>query len=482
MSFLLFSCQKEEESLLPEELESLLAMIDLDDPAAFAPRSGDRGNLPPAAKFALDGEGDPFLAWNQIMLDSNARDHALSAPDQAGPTRTSRAFAMVHLAMFEAANATLNFAAPYLATKARSDVNAHIAVGTAAHRVLIDLFPHQRGEYDRALREDLLQHIDDESFYRSVALGRYVGRKVLAERRGDGSEHSLRYVERRDLGRHQVDPLHPEQGFLDPAWGSVKPFFIKDLDSLASPPPPSLGSAAYAAAYEEVRRLGGDGRNTPTDRTPEQTAIGIYWGYDGTPGLGTPPRLYNQIVREIARQSGNLPLANAVLFTLINSAMADAGIASWKDKWNYAFWRPIVAIRAGEFDGNAATRGDRHWTPLGSPASNTQRSNFTPNFPAYTSGHATFGAATFRSVANFYGRDAISFSFVSDEFNGQTRDASGSIRPRLPRRFSRLSQATEENGQSRIYLGIHWSFDKTEGIRVGEEIADRVCAQLLDGE
>jgi hypothetical protein len=34
----------------------------------------------------------------------------------------------------------------------------------------------------------------------------------------------------------------------------------------------------------------------------------------------------------------------------------------------------------------------------------------------------------------------------------------------MPRSFSSLSQAEEENGQSRIYLGIHWSFDKTEGI------------------
>ena len=30
----------------------------------------------------------------------------------------------------------------------------------------------------------------------------------------------------------------------------------------------------------------------------------------------------------------------------------------------------------------------------------------------------------------------------------------------LPRSLSSLSQAEEENGQSRIYLGIHWNFDK----------------------
>ena len=48
----------------------------------------------------------------------------------------------------------------------------------------------------------------------------------------------------------------------------------------------------------------------------------------------------------------------------------------------------------------------------------------------------------------------------------------GGIDSRLhPRSFTSLSQAEEENGQSRIYLGIHWSFDKTEGITQGRKVA-----------
>ena len=73
-----------------------------------------------------------------------------------------------------------------------------------------------------------------------------------------------------------------------------------------------------------------------------------------------------------------------------------------------------------------------------------------------------------------YGTDNIAFTFVSDEFNGVTRDNAGNVRPLVQRSFSSLSQAEEENGQSRIYLGIHWAFDKTAAIAQGRRVADYV--------
>jgi hypothetical protein len=111
---------------------------------------------------------------------------------------------------------------------------------------------------------------------------------------------------------------------------------------------------------------------------------------------------------------------------------------------------------------------------LGAPASNLLGPNFTPPFPAYPSGHAGFGGALFQTLRNFYGTDRIAFTFVSDEFNGVTRDNQGNPRPLIPRSFRRLSQAEEENGQSRIYLGIHWRFDKVEGIAQGRSVANFV--------
>ena len=131
-----------------------------------------------------------------------------------------------------------------------------------------------------------------------------------------------------------------------------------------------------------------------------------------------------------------------------------------------------MLFRSG--DGNPGTIADRNFMPLGAPASNLNGPNFTPPFPAYPSGHAGFGGALFQTLRRFYGTDRIHFTFVSDEFNGITRDNSGNVRPLLPRSFGTLSQAEEENGQSRIYLGIHWSFDKTEGIAQGRQVADHV--------
>jgi hypothetical protein len=154
--------------------------------------------------------------------------------------------------------------------------------------------------------------------------------------------------------------------------------------------------------------------------------------------------------------------------------MADAAIAAWESKYYYKLWRPITGVREGDGDGNDATQGDPSFMPLGAPASNLTGPNFTPPFPAYPSGHAVFGGALFQTLRRFYGTDRIGFQFVSDEFNGETLDNQGNVRLLTPRRWSSLSQAEEENGRSRIYLGIHWAFDCTRGIVQGQQVADSV--------
>jgi hypothetical protein len=175
------------------------------------------------------------------------------------------------------------------------------------------------------------------------------------------------------------------------------------------------------------------------------------------------------------------------LLALVNVAMADAGIAIWESKFHYQYWRPVTGIReaaegtgpSGLGDGNRATVGDSTYRPLGAPASNLSGPDFTPPFPSYPSGHAGFGGALFEVLRRFYRRDDIVFTFASDEYNGITLGMDGQPRPLHPRTFTSLSQAEDENGQSRIYLGIHWSFDKTEGIAQGRRVARYVLRNAL---
>jgi vanadium chloroperoxidase len=182
-------------------------------------------------------------------------------------------------------------------------------------------------------------------------------------------------------------------------------------------------------------------------------------------------------VREIAAAKGNTVDQNARLFAFVNAAMGDAGILAWDQKYRHDFWRPVVGIREHDKSmgplspmptNNIDNDCDPEWLPLGAPASNSSDRNFTPPFPAYPSGHATFGAAAFHIVRLFYGvaagdrkADTVYVGpFISDELNGVTRDNAGTVRPRHARAFPRgLWQMIEENGFSRIWLGVHWSFD-----------------------
>ena len=218
-------------------------------------------------------------------------------------------------------------------------------------------------------------------------------------------------------------------------------------------------------------------------RTDDQTLAGIYWAYDGTPSLCAPPRLYNQIAEVIADADG---IGRRRAGAAARAGERGDGRRRHRDLGVEVL---LQAVAAGHRHprGRSGHRTDRHRrsqpadraatrrsSPLGAPASNLNGPNFTPPFPAYPSGHAGFGGALFQILRNVYGRDDIPFTFVSDELNGVTVDNEGVVRPLLPRSFRSLSQAEEENGQSRIYLGIHWAFDKTAGIAQGRQVADYV--------
>ncbi len=443
---------------------------------------------------------DVVRRWSQIAVDTSGLDHTPVSPgesrvygEQLGPGRSSRAMAIVHIAIFDAVNAIAGGYESYTGLpRARRGASLEAAVAKAAHDTLEALFRSQAEHLEELLDDELRRVRNRKARSRGIAVGRQAAERILAQVEGDGSQHAEPQIGidffPSDLpGYWRPDPISQGPTALGAQWGEVEPFVLQSGAQFRLPPPPSITSEEYAVAYAEAKALGGDGVVSPTARTAEQALIGTYWAYDGTPSLCAPPRLYNQLAVTVADRQRTSAVDLARLLALVNVAMADAGIAAWDSKYHYQYWRPVVAIResdpgtgpSGAGDGNDATIGDPAYSPLGAPASNLSGPSFTPPFPAYPSGHAAFGGALFQTLRNFYGTDAIAFTFVSDELNGETRDAAGGVRPLVPRHFETLSQAEEENGQSRIYLGIHWSFDKTSGIAQGRSVADYVFRNVF---
>ncbi len=431
---------------------------------------------------------------NDLALDLVARDFSNGhAATQAGPTKTSRALAIIHLAAHDAYARVTGLFSPNLGSVpnppagiGNDDVTGTAAlVGAGIHAAEV-LYPDD-AQFIAAESLQLIIGADPAA----LTYGKQVADAWLSARTGDGSELSqLDEMYDQEPGHHRPDPVNPLKT-LGRKWGQVKPFMLADVESDAPlTSPPSLDNDEYALAFDQVIEVG---KNDTTQRDPDlrhQAAIGIFWGYDGSNKLGTPPRLYNQVVRHITEFNQLSHDKQIRLLTAINVAMADAGIAAWHWKYKYDFWRPVVAIReaeagfgpTGKGDGNhlRGRVGDPFWLPLGAPKSNPvpagTSANFTPNFPAYPSGHATFGSACFETAAALLGKtpeDIRVVDFVSDEFNGVTTDNTGVARPRWAQTFT-LREAIEQNKVSRIYLGVHWIFDATGGEVVGKAVADKV--------
>ncbi|GAB4233252.1 MAG: hypothetical protein Kow00121_61310 [Elainellaceae cyanobacterium] len=435
---------------------------------------------------------DVILYWNEVALEANRVSHSNGKNEQTGPTLSSRALAIVHLAMYDAyagakGNPTLPVdLSPYLPglPAPKPNAAAAAAVAAAAHATLASLFPSQKAFFDLKYSQTPLQGGDIQAGYE---YGLEVAKQILKQRRFDPGAGSTGYSPSIAPGAHRPDPDNPGQGFHAPFYGAQSKCFAVTHRHELDPPPP-LGSPEYLDALREVRGKGiapelmGTLPTTLSQRTPNETLIGIYWGYDGAEGLGTPPRLYNQIIRALAIARNNSADEksvdqNARLFALVNAAMGDAGILAWDQKYIHDFWRPVVGIQEGDISlGPTGSSNhtishdcDPFWLPLGAPKTNskTMEKNFTPPFPAYPSGHATFGAAALHIARLFYGvtghsRDDLfaDLTFVSDEFNGINKNHKGTVRPNHTRSFpDGLWQMIVENGQSRVYLGVHWLFD-----------------------
>ena len=307
--------------------------------------------------FASVAESDVVTDWNTAALN------AIRA-SQTAPPPASRVLAILHTSIYDAVNGIVRTHEPYFVKeKGPTSASEEAAASAAAHKVLTTLFPTDAATFNQ-LHQTILAGIRDNARKRrGLEWGDSVAEKILDWRENDGSTASREPPGSNEPGDWQPTPPPPNVKeplpYAFPQWGFVTPFAMPTSSFFRPNGPPALGSARYAADYNEVKAIGED---DSTVRTDEQTDIALFWA-DGT-GTVTPPGHWNVIAQDVAARINKHLRQNARLFALLNVAMADAAIAAWDAKYAYNFWRPVTAIRAAEMDGNPATEPDEGLAPL----------------------------------------------------------------------------------------------------------------------
>ena len=143
-----------------------------------------------------------------------------------------------------------------------------------------------------------------------------------------------------------------------PGWATSRRSCCDDSSQFRPGPPYAVTGRKYAADFNEVKRLGGDGVTTPSARTAEQTEIALFW-------VESSPLQWNRIARTVSADAGLDLWEKARLFGLLNMALADGYIGSFETKYHYNFWRPVTAIQHRRHRRQPATpaptRPGRRW-------------------------------------------------------------------------------------------------------------------------
>ena len=379
----------------------------------------------------------PQAAANS-MTDWNARaQHAIADVAQQLPWEQTRSFAMVSGAAYDAVNAIDGTPyRPYLvAPPAQRSYSKDAAVATAAHDVLVGLFPAQRPSLDQQYDDALAAIANGPRKAGGVSVGGQAADAMLAARENDGVDAIMEWPVGTQPGEWR--PVPPFMIGISAQIGFMRTFAIPDADLFRSPSPNALTSAAYATDFNEVKSVGSASSAT---RTSDQTEAALFWGGRHNPWWS----IFDQVA--LARHLSVSETAR--MLALVNIGSHDSFIANFKAKHHWSSWRPITAIPEADSDGNPATAPDPDWTPL-LP---------TPPVPEHPSGHAMVSTTIATMLALFFGTDRVAFS-------GYSRDTN------TTRRYARFSDAAIEVINSRVWGGIHFRTADNQGAVEGAKLA-----------
>jgi hypothetical protein len=287
----------------------------------------------------------------------------------------------------------------------------------------------------------------DKDYARATAIGRKAALKVTTARQEDGLNNFINYVYQpatpgvyqRTPGSAFVAPDTPQARYLRPFGG------LHNITAFRAPPPPSLNSSVYEGFLNYTKARG---EKNSTVRTPHDTETAFFWRETSTIQWN---RLAGKVIGSRYAQD---VLTSATFYLQLNYALANAAIAGWDSKAFYNTWRPVTAIRRTDiWLPSGRNVSVPTWTPLLDP---------TPNHQEYISTHAIFGGAAAAVIRKWNGGDAIDMQ--------QSTNGTGAGLGVLTRRYTSLKQAVKENGDSRVFGGIHFQFSSDAGAEVGDAV------------
>jgi hypothetical protein len=204
---------------------------------------------------------DSLHRWNVIAINASGLDHTPVAPgenrvfgEQLGPGRSSRAMAIVHIAMFDALDAVVGGYTSYTGTHASpGPMSVDAAISQAARDTLAAMFPSQMATFDAYLAEDLAAVPNAYQRANGIDLGHRTAAAILTRRLNDGSQFpeprvGIDYFPSDQPGHWRQDPISLIPLALGAHWGECIPFVVNSPTQFRAPPPPDRTSAAYTAA------------------------------------------------------------------------------------------------------------------------------------------------------------------------------------------------------------------------------------------
>ena len=378
---------------------------------------------------------------------------------------------MVQGAVYDAVNAiTPKHYRPYLLNRRFGNTASNeAAVATAAYLVLKNIvetvpqsiaFPNRATLLATLAAQYAAATNAPDSPFKSMGIeaGTAAAQAMIDARQGDGRFGPSQFVPNANPGFW--DPVAPNgTTALDPTpWvGGVKPFLMQSSSQFRSAGPLALSSPAYTAEFNEVKRLGGDGVVTPSERTADQTYIAKWW-------QSNPVASWNDVARQLIARNDLDALESARLLAMQNLAAADAAINVWNDKYHFSFWRPFQAIRrAGEpAEGNPDTLPNTTWTPL-----------LTAPYPDHVSGHLGQDGSHTGVLRMFFG-DAPAGGY---QITSASTFLSASD-PKL-RTFGSFNEALDELVLARIWAGLHFRTADAQARQLGTNVANFAAANYF---